>query len=316
MDTERLHAVTDPTSQAALPYPDLAEIDAAVERAILAGGPIGLRVLGYGEITLVLGWPSEKPAMAVKRLPVFADQAHFDTYAELLERYLAALREREVGVVATGVRSVPAPAGGVHGYLVQPLVDAEQLLPNVLRSTDEATGVALLARIAETVVGAVDRDVGLDAQPPNWLVHEDRPVCFDVSTPFMRGPDGRDELDVSLFLSVYPWAVHPVLRRIARSILADYHDPRTVLIDFGANLLREDLARWLPALMEQANERLDTPIGIADVRRYARQDKLLWSSVQRLRRLDRSWQRRVRRRPYPSLLAPPYRYGPHREEGQ
>jgi hypothetical protein len=253
--------------------------------------------------------------MAVKRLPVFADEARFAAYAELLERYIDALRERGVGVVATRVLPVPAPSGAVHGYLIQPLVEPGRLLLNVLRSADTATGAAALGRIADTVVGAVDHDVGLDAQPPNWLVDEDRLVCFDVSTPFMRGADGRDELDLSLFLSVYPWAVHPVLRRIARSILADYHDPRTVLVDFGANLLREDLARWLPAWIEQANARLDTPIATADVRRYARQDKLLWSSVQRLRRLDRSWQRRVRRRPYPFLLPPPYRYGPHGEEG-
>lgn len=49
---------------------DLKRLDAAVETAIAAGDAGDLRVLGYGEITLVLGWPPERPAFAVKRLPL------------------------------------------------------------------------------------------------------------------------------------------------------------------------------------------------------------------------------------------------------
>jgi hypothetical protein len=41
---------------------------------------------------------------------------------------------------------------------------------------------------------------------------------------------------------------------------------------------------------------------VADVRRYYRSDARLWALLLRIRTLDRSWQRRVRRRPYPFLL--------------
>ena len=37
---------------------ELARLEAEVQRALAAGTDAGLRVLGYGEITLVLGWPS------------------------------------------------------------------------------------------------------------------------------------------------------------------------------------------------------------------------------------------------------------------
>jgi hypothetical protein len=38
------------------------------------------------------------------------------------------------------------------------------------------------------------------------------------------------------------------------------------------------------------------------VRRYYRSDARLWGVLLRIRRLDRAWQRHVRRRSYPFLL--------------
>jgi hypothetical protein len=58
------------------------------------------------------------------------------------------------------------------------------------------------------------------------------------------------------------------------------------------------------------------PIDHAEVLRYFRQDRALWLALQRLRRADRAWQRTVRHRPYPFLLAPPYRYGPMTPPGE
>jgi hypothetical protein len=94
--------------------------------------------------------------------------------------------------------------------------------------------------------------------------------------------------------------------------MAQYHDPRTVLLDFASNLHKEGLDRCVPALLQAANARLERPLARGDVSRYFHQDKLLWALMQRLRLADRGWQRHVRRRPYPLLLPPRYRYGPPR----
>ena len=64
---------------------------------------------------------------------------------------------------------------------------------------------------------------------------------------------GRDLLDLDLFLSIYPWAMRPALARIAHGVMAQYHDPRTVLVDVASNLIKERHERWLPALLEAAN---------------------------------------------------------------
>jgi hypothetical protein len=127
----------------------------------------------------------------------------------------------------------------------------------------------------------------------------------------MRSREGRHELDLSLFLSIYPWALRALLVPVAHAVMAQYHDPRTVLLDTASNLVKERLDRWLPAFLEAAGARgVEPPIDEREVRRYFARDRRLWLLMQRLRRTDRAWQRRVRRRAYPFLLPPPYHYGP------
>jgi Family of unknown function (DUF6206) len=285
---------------------DIERMDRAVERAIDAGEPGPLRVLGYGEITLVLGWPPEQPVVAVKRLPPFSDSAQFDRYAALLESYISTLRERGVEVVPTELGRAP---NGARGYLIQPLVARRDQLNMVLRDASPDRGAALLEELTRIVVSVVDHRTGLDAQASNWAVEDEQLACFDVSTPLLRSADGRHELDLSLFLSVYPWALRSPLVQVAHSVMAQYHDPRNVLLDVASNLVKERLERWLPALLRAANQHVSPPLTDDEVHRYFTRDRRLWLLMQWLRRADRAWQRTVRRRTYPFLLPPPYHYG-------
>lgn len=291
---------------------DVERLDATVEEAIRASAPRGLRVLGYGELTLVIGWPTEEPVIAVKRLPPFSDRQRLVAYASLMERYVAILRERGISVAHTEVRSHPGPRGSMRAYLVQPLVPREQHLNVILRHAGQARVRTLLELVAENVHRCTDDVVGFDAQAANWWVENGSLGYFDVSTPMLRDPDGHEQLDVALFLSVYPWITRPVLTRIAPGVMAQYHDARTVLLDFASNLHKEGLDHCVPTLLKAANPGLEHPLTANDVSRYFRQDKLLWALMQRLRLADRGWQRHVRHRPYPLLLAPRYRYGPPR----
>jgi Family of unknown function (DUF6206) len=298
---------------------DVERLDAQVEAAIRAGAPQGLQVLGYGEMTLVIGWPTGEPVLAVKRLPPFADPEHLEAYSELLERYVRVVRERGIAVAETELLSHPGVRGSMRGYLVQPLVPRELHLTALLERAEAALTHELLTLVVDRVHRCVDHGVGLDAQASNWWCESGELGYFDVSTPMLRDHDGREQLDVSLFLAIYPSALRPILARIAPGIMAQYHDPRTVLLDFASNLHKEGLDHCVPALLQTANTRLEQPLRAADVSRYFRQDKLLWTVMQNLRLADQSWQRRVRRRPYPFLLPPRYRYGPplrHKEHAR
>jgi hypothetical protein len=150
---------------------------------------------------------------------------------------------------------------------------------------------------------AVGPELGLDGQMSNWAVAGGELIYLDVTTPMMRDGAGAERLDTGLFLASLPWALRgPVRRFLLGGILEKYYQPRGVVLDALANLVKERLERWLPAFLEESNARVRPALSQEEVRRYYAADARTWALLQRLRRLDRAWQRRVRRRPYPFLL--------------
>jgi hypothetical protein len=281
---------------------ELADLERSVAAALARGEAGDLAVLGRGEISVVLGWPSDSPAWACKRLPPFADAAAADRYAATLERYLAALAARGVTVVDTDVRRVAGGDGGVALYCVQPALPAGALAVRVARD-DREQGAGVIAGIVDAATTVVDAGVGLDAQLSNWAVVDGRLTYLDITTPMLRRPDGSSELDAELFLASLPWALRaPVRRFVLPGILERYHQPRTVVLDLAANLVKERLDHLIPVVLAASQGRLEPPLTEDEVRRDYRSDARMWAVLLSIRRADRWWQRRVRRRTYPFLL--------------
>jgi hypothetical protein len=114
---------------------------------------------------------------------------------------------------------------------------------------------------------------------------------------------GRSLLDVGLLVRPAPWLLRAPLRRfVAPRILDGYRRLRGVYFDLCGNLIKQRLVPWLPAFLDRVNRHLDEPMTPDEVHRYYRSDARLWSALLRIRRVDRAWQRHVRRRPYPFLL--------------
>lgn len=282
---------------------DLEGLEEQVSRALRAGSEKGLRILGYGEITLVLGWPPDAPRFACKRLPLFGDEARVAAYGATLGRYLEALAAGGVDVVDTDFLHTRRHDGRVAAYVVQPILPEESLAVRVLARSEPDPEDPLVTAVLERVAGVVDEHVGLDAQISNWALAGDRVSYFDVTTPILRGSDGRPEIDLDLFLAAFPWAIRGALGRfVAPGVLARYHDRRSVMLDLAANLWKERLAPWIPAVVQAANEHVRPPLTEDEVRKDYASDARQWEWLLRLRRADRWWQRTVRRRPYPFLL--------------
>jgi hypothetical protein len=183
------------------------------------------------------------------------------------------------------------------------MLDGETLGPCWLKSADDARARRLFDRLTELILSVVTPRLGLDGQLSNWAVLDDEIVYFDVTTPMMRDENGQEILDTELFLASLPWALRGLVRRVfLHQILDTYYHPRETLIDLLGNLIKEDLADRLALGLERVNRHVTPAIEEAEVRRYYRQDARMYAIIQRLRRLDRVWQRRVRRRPYPFLL--------------
>jgi hypothetical protein len=225
---------------------ELAQLEASVGAALATGTTEGLTRLGHGEITLVLGWPVDRPAVACKRLPVFPDAAGAAAWGRLIGEYVERLGERGVQAVPWQWRTTPAAGGGVSGWVLQPVLDRAALATNLL-ADDPSSAPTVFGRILDRVVGAVDERVGLDAQLSNWAIVDDELVYFDVTTPMLNDAAGRPRMDLRLLTAPLPAALRPVVRRfVAPGIVASYHRPRDVAVDLVGNLLKERLEHLVP----------------------------------------------------------------------
>jgi hypothetical protein len=288
--------------------PDLERLEEAVEDAIARGDESALHVLGYGEISSVVAWPEPDGPHACKRLPVFDDRRRFEAYRACFDDYLAALTTSGINVVESRLLELTSSRESVVAYCVQPVLDRETLVPVILRTAERDEGRALLGQVVDHIERTVGPTLGLDAQLSNWATDPNgRGLLYlDVTTPLLRDDRGRDRLDTELFMASLPALFRPVVRRfMLDDILDPYFAPRAATLDVAGNLHKEGLAPWVPDLVELANARLGIDLGVDEVRRYYRRDARLWTLLQRARRVDRAWQRHVRRRAYPFLLPGP-----------
>ena len=161
----------------------------------------------------------------------------------------------------------------------------------------------ILEDIVDIALGVVEETLGLDAQLSNWALVDDHLAYFDVTTPLLADPGGAQRLDTEIFLASLPWALRtPVRRFVLPGIVERYHRPRSVVLDLAANLIKEGLEEWIDTVLVAAGNRLDPVLTEAEVRSDYRSDARTWALLQAVRRVDRTWQQRVRRRTYPFLL--------------
>lgn len=289
---------------------ELARVEAAIGRALDTDDHSALTVLGYGEVSVAVGWPGDAPTWACKRLPPFPDRDAFATYAALVDEYVARLGAAGVAVVDTEVRSLPGAHGTVVGYLIQPVLARAVLGPQVLRAGDPAAGHPLIPAIVDSVLACTDGRTGIDAQITNWAWIDGRAVNLDLNTPFLWDDSGRPLLDVDIFIAALPWIVRATQRRTVPKIIGRWSEPRWALVDFAMNLYKDGLEAWIPSILAVANPRLEEPIEAAELERLYRKEASLWVLMHRLKRVDRWWQRHVRRRRYEFLVAPRTDYAP------
>ncbi len=281
---------------------ELTKVEEAISAALASDDHSGLTILGYGEVSVAVGWPSGSPTWACKRMPPFADQETFDAYLTLVTDYIATLTAAGVNVLDTEVRQLPGPHGSRIGYLVQPALDPSQLGPNVLRSADPTIGHPIIEAIVDSVLACTDGRTGIDAQITNWAWIDGRAVNLDVNTPFTFDEAGHPVLDIDMFIGALPWAVRATQRKAGPKIIARWAKPRWTLTDMAMNLHKDRLEEWIPLVVEAANSRLDDPIIESDLKAAYAKEAKLWVKLHRLKRVDRWWQRTIRRRRYQFLV--------------
>jgi hypothetical protein len=281
---------------------ELRALEDEVSLALAARDPGRLPLLGHGEISLVLGWPPDRPRVACKRLPPFRDAAAFGRYATVVRRYVDELRAGGVRVVETDLRHLVRPDGRVVGFHVQPVLPAGALGTAVLRSGDSAHGHPIVPAVTEAVVEVTHARLGVDAQMSNWAWIEGEPWQLDLTTPFLLDERRRPAFDLTPFLAVLPAPVRPVVQRKMCTLMRRWTTARGALLDMAASLLKERLDAWVDPVLTEVNARVDAPISRSEAARVHASDRRLWPLLFRLERANRWWQLNVRRRPFEFLV--------------
>jgi hypothetical protein len=282
--------------------PDLEALERDVGRALATGDRSTLRVIGHGEISIVLGWPAGDPTVVCKRLPPFPDRPAFEAYRNVVLRYIDALRDGGVRVIDTDVRDITRPDGHVVGFHVQPLLPGPCLATEVLRRGCAADGHPLIPAVVDAVARVTSERIGIDAQLSNWMWIDSEPWQIDLTTPFLLGADGRPAFDLSPFLAALPAVVRPFVGREMTRLIHRWTTARGSLLDLSANLVKEDLDEWLEPVLRCVNARVAPPISRAEALDVHHSDRRLWPLLFRLQHVNSWWQQRVRHRPYEFLL--------------
>jgi len=285
---------------------ELEALDAALEEALRTGDVSGLTLLGYGEISCVLQFNRGNEAFACKRLPVFPDESARAAYAQVFAEYLDILKNRGVTPTPSHLVTLEGPGAARRVYCTQPKLAGDSLLPKWLSGADDAEAVRVFEEIVILVEKVARGDVGIDGQAANWAIIDGKLAYLDVTTPLLRNPDGKERLDLDLFLASLPWALRFLVKKLMlRGILDKYYVPRGIILDFLGNLIKEKLETRIPLFLKAIDGRFDRPISEKEIRAYYEEDAGTWALLQRLRRMDRAWQMKIRRRVYPFLLPGP-----------
>lgn len=276
---------------------NLEGLERIVFSALQAQDHTTLNVIGMGEISIALGWPTDDPQFVCKRTPPFTT-AEFVEYRDLIETYVNQLRATGLDVADTNVVSVETDYG-VIGYVVQSIIDPTTFGNRVLAASEEDPDHPLLTALVETVE-LTGPALSIDAQVNNFSWDGSSLTLVDVGTPFLWSDTGELKLNMKPFARMLPAPTRALAKRDLAQVVSRWREPRTVAVDIVANLYREGLATWVDPMLIALNRGLTfaEPITATEAKKHYSDDLKTFPRLVRLRTIERWWQQSVRRQTY------------------
>ena len=298
-------------------------------------GEIPIKLLGFGEISLVFEILSEKTKnLAFKRLPIFDSEEQVEKHIKGYNEYNRLLNDD------LHIEVPPSDAAWVYAdkkkkkislYCIQDKISQPDSIGNKIihKVGIEDVKKLILVILRETKkVWKFNKDnidkgiqIGLDGQISNWALKEfdendphvqidSKLVYIDTSTPMYR-INGEDAMEGILFLKSAPSFMRWILKLFfLDEVLDRYYDWRLVTIDLIANFHKEQLAEMIPDLLNVVNEFFASeatefnikPITLKEIDKYYKNDKMIWVIFQNFRRFDRFLKTKIFRKKYDFYL--------------
>ena len=281
---------------------DLAIVEEHFQKALRERSVDHLRVFGFGEISVAVGYPIDHPTAVLKRLPPNRDSAHADFQLSLIEDFRDSIVRRGGRIVPTEIRGFLRDDGLIVPYIIQPVIPKEMLADTVIATDEPTVDHPILLALYDYVMQVGDNRLTIDSQITNFAWHDDQLWLHDMSTPHTYDALGKYDGDFSTGFQALPAVLKPLLQKEVAHIFEYYLSPTGALTQTAVFLKRIDADDWVQPALETFNARLDTPIEINEVNAlYAKQLKE-FPRLKQLARIQRAWQTHVRRKPYEILI--------------
>ncbi|MFX1567858.1 MAG: DUF6206 family protein [Promethearchaeota archaeon] len=292
-------------------------------------GEIPIKILGFGEMSLVFEIIDDPQHFAYKRIPIFDTEKQVQKHIKAYNEYCRIL-EKELNFNLPEHKAIyfRDNKGKIQFYSVQAKIDPESVGNKVIHhiNDEEVEKLILLAIREMKKVWTLNKDnpdlkVGLDGQISNFAIMNFNPTSLtiddntkllylDTSTPMYR-INGVDAMDAELFLKSTPSFLRFLIKAMfLQEVLDRYYDWRLVIIDLVANFFKEQKPEIIPNLIfrinrffkEEAPEFEMAPLTLIEVQKYYKNDKMIWSIFQTARKIDRYIKTKLFRKTYDFYL--------------
>ena len=307
----------------------LRELEQSIDIFHPETGKIPIKMLGFGEISLVFEILDDFEHLAYKRIPIFDNEQQVKRHIWAYREYNKLLKERVgLNLPDYDVAWFKDQEGNIQFYCVQEKIDSESVgnrVIHVLKNEEINTLVLLVMRELKKVWGFSKKnkvlDLGLDGQisnfaiinydPNNPKVNLDTKLYYlDTSTPMLR-VNGIEAMEAVLFLKSAPSFLRWLLKALfLEETVGRYYEWRKVTIDLIANFFKEQRPELIPNLIrlvnkffrEEAPEFEIEPITFEEVQKYYKSDKNIWVIFQSVRKFDRYLKTKVFKKKYDFYL--------------
>jgi hypothetical protein len=280
----------------------LERFEAGLDPQDLSRSAIPAHLIGFGEISAIFQVAADT-SRAYKRMPLFKTVTEAAQYAGMYQAYCRQLSRAGLHLPDSDTHIVALPQRPVVLYIVQAQIPAACIANRLIQELDSIAFKTLLEKILNAMTRfweynrslQPDLELAIDGQISNWALTTDDPgeslYFVDTSTPFIR-KNGVEQLDPELLLQAAPSFLRWLIRWLfVDDVMTRYYDPRQVLIDLAANLIKEQRRDLVAPAVDLINSHLPEglpPVTLAQVDRYYREDKFIWSIFLTFRKLDRT----------------------------
>lgn len=291
-----------------LALPDFAESDLAeVERMIRftqRTRELGdMKVLGFGEVSVAVGWPVDDPKVVFKRMvPDGTDQGPKDDLAGV-QQFIDHIEARGGAVVPTTLQTYRRPDDGtVVPFLVQPAIPKNLLAETTLATESPTVDHPILVALHDFVERVSTDEGTIDPQLANFAWDGEQLAIFDVSTPMIWDENGKLDMRLDAIFYALPTALRPVAAKGLDDIMGYYRGAHGSLTQTCVFLKRMGYDAWADAAIQTFNARLDTPIDSDEVNQRFESQKKEFPRIKKMAQIQRFWTQKIRRKEFEYII--------------